>query len=143
MDTSEDETTTTTAGAPQSMSLEGEYTPQASNDSNELIVCKPDEVKATRDQDQESTTSTSAQSTLHDHPDKDTGMRNPTRPSEDPGDAMGDDEHRPDAPTEPPNKPLDEEVEGTRVEGSEVEMAVVEASRGIKECPDEDGSDER
>ena len=56
---------------------------------------------------------------------------------------MGDNERRPDAPTEPPDKPLDKEVEGARVEGSEVETAVAEASRGIQECPDEDGSDER
>ena len=142
VDTSKDETTTTTAGAPQSMSLEGEYIPQASDDSTELIVRKPDEVKATQDQDQESTTSASARSAPRDHPD-DASTRNPTRPSEDPGDVTGDDEHRPDAPTEPPNKPLDKEVEGARVEGLEVETAVAEESRGVEEDPREDGSDER
>ena len=67
----------------------------------------------------------------------------PPQPSEDPGDATGDDERRPDAPTEPPDKPLDEEVEGARVEGSEVETAMAEASRVVQESPDEDGSDER
>ena len=68
----------------------------------------PDEVKATRDQDQESMTSASARSAPRDHLDN-AITRNPTRPSEDPGDATGDNEHRPDAPTEPPDMP-----EGTR-----------------------------
>ena len=102
----------------------------------------PDEVMATRGQDQESTTSISARSAPRDHPDN-AGTRNPIRPSEDPGDVMGDNKRHPDAPTEPPDKPLDKEVEGARVEGLEVEMAVAEASRGIQECPDEDGCDER
>ena len=139
----DDKTMTTTAGAPRSTSLKGECTPQASDDSTELIVRKPDEVKATRDQDQESTTSASAGSAPRNHPDKDTGTKNPTRPSEDLGDATGDDERRPDAPTEPPDKPLDEEVEGARVEGSEVETGVPESSRDVEESPHMDGDEER
>ena len=88
VETSEDETTTMTPHAPQSMSLEGEWTGQASGGIN-----KP----------------TAPKMTSEDHPDEDGGPTNPTRPSRDPEDATGDDEHRPDAPTEPPNMP-----EGTR-----------------------------
>ena len=40
-----------------------------------------------------------------DHPDEDAGMKNPIRLSRDPADVTGDDEHHPDAPTEPPDKP--------------------------------------
>ena len=78
-------------------------------------------------------TTTSAPNALHDHPTGDTEMMDPTRPSEDPGDAAGDDECRPDAPTGPPDQPLDEEVEGARVEGSEVETAMVGESGGVEE----------
>ena len=72
-------------------------------------------------------------------------MTDPPQPSKDPGDVMGDDEHRPDAPTEPPDKPLDEEVEGARVECLEVERAetgVSEVSgvlRGSAEGTGDDG----
>ena len=140
VDTSEDETTTTTAGAPQSTSLEGEYIPQASDDSAELIVRKPDGVKATRDQDQESVTSASALSALRDHPDEDAGMKNPIRPSRDLADATGDDKHRSDAPTEPPDMP-----EGTRRRwGDErAETGVSEVSRGVERGPGDDGDEGR
>ena len=68
-----------------------------------------DQAKATRDQGDQAETSASAPSASRDHPGKDTVTRNPPRPSEDPADATGDDERRPDTPTEPPDKP-----EGTR-----------------------------
>ena len=61
---------------------------------------RPLRTKATR----MTTTSASTQSTSHHHPD-DTSMRNPPQPSEDPRDVTGNDEHRPDAPTELPNSP--------------------------------------
>ena len=119
--------------------LEGEQRGQATTGDT---GADDDQVKATQDQDQESATSASAQSASHDHPGTDATTTDPARPSEDLADTMGDDEHRPDAPTEPPNKPLDEEVEGTRVEGSEVKTAMAEVLRGVQESPDEDGSDE-
>ena len=103
----------------------------------------PDEAKATRDQGLQPATSASARSTSHDHPGKDAMTMDPPRPSEDPADVMGDDKRCPDTPTEPPNKPLDKEVEGTRVEGSEVETAMAEVSRDIEESPGIDGNEER
>ena len=78
----------------------------------------PDEVMATRDQDQEL-------SAPRDHLDN-VDMRNPTRPSEDPGDVTGDDEHCPDAPTELPNKP-----EGTGWHGDEQSVKGVQL-RGLR-----------
>ena len=60
---SEDTATMTRPDALQSMSLEGESAPQASNGSAELIACEPDEAKATQDQGQVPvTTSASTQS---------------------------------------------------------------------------------
>ena len=68
-----------------------------------------DHAKATWDQGDQVKTSTSAPSALRDHTGKDAMTPDPPRLSEDPADATGDDEHRPDAPTEPPDMP-----EGTR-----------------------------
>ena len=65
----------------------------------------PDEAGATQDQGLQPATSMSTQRVPFDHPDKDAGMRNPPQPSEDPGDAMGDNEHHSDAPIELSNKP--------------------------------------
>ena len=68
----------------------------------------PDEAKAIWDQGHHPTkTSVSALSASRDHQDAET--TDPHRPSRDPADATGDDERRPDTPTEPPNMP-----EGTR-----------------------------
>ena len=59
-----------------------------------------DEAKAIWDQGHHPTkTSMSAWSAPHNHPE-DAVTMDPPRPSEDPADAMGDDERRPDAPTE-------------------------------------------
>ena len=86
VDTSTDETTATVTA------------------SVSMDTATPHEAKATRDQCHQPATSTSAPSVSRDHPGH--GMtRNPPRPSEDPADAMGNNEHRPDAPTEPPDKP--------------------------------------
>ena len=98
----------------------------------------PDEAKAIWDQGHHLTkTSVSTSSTSCDH--QDTKMTDPHRPSRDPADAMGDDEHRPDAPTEPPNKP-----EGTRRRwGDErAETGVPELSRGVEESLGVDGNEE-
>ena len=67
----------------------------------------------------------------------------PVRPSEDPADATGDAERRPDAPTEPPDKP-----DGTgRREGEqsveEVEAEVSRASVEGTEVAGDDGDEER
>ena len=109
METSEDETTTATPCAPQSMPLEGEWIGQTSGGTAEL--------------------------TIHelDHPDsgKNAETRNPTRLPENPGDVTDDDTCHPDEPTEPPD-----DAESTRVQGSEerVEVRVSRVSRG---CADE------
>jgi hypothetical protein len=99
--------------------------------------------KATRDQGQPTETSASARSASRDHPDDDAKSTNPCRPSRDPADATGDDERRPDAPTEPPDMP-----EGTRGRGSRerVETRVTrvsESSRDVDEDPGEVGGEER
>jgi hypothetical protein len=60
--------------------------------------------KAIRDPGHPLTTSAS-----HGYHDEAQCKVEPTRPPEDPADATGDDEHRPDAPTEPPDMP-----EGTK-----------------------------
>ena len=102
---SEDETTTTTPHAPQSTLLKGQWTGQASGGIN-----KP----------------TAPETTSKDHPDEDGGPTNPTRLSSDPGDATGDDERRPDTPTDPPDQ-----SEGTRGRGGEerVESSELRVSR--------------
>ena len=99
---SEDETTMATPHAPQSMPLEGEWIEQTSGGTAELTVRKLD------------------------HPDENAETRNPTRPPEDPGDAMDDDARHPDEPTEPPD-----DTESARVRGGEerVEMMVSKAPR--------------
>ena len=81
----------------------------------------------------------SAWSAPHNHPE-DAVTTDPPRPSEDPADAMGDDEHRPDAPTEPPDMP-----EGMRRRGTweRVEKRVSGASRGVQEDLGVDGDEER
>ena len=62
-----------------------------------------DQAKTTQDQGhQTTTTSMSAQSASCHHPD-DASIRNPPQPSEDPGDAMGDNEHCPNTSTELPD----------------------------------------
>jgi len=66
--------------------------------------------------------------------------RNPPRPSEDPGDAMGDDEHHPDAPTEPPDMP-----KGRRGRGGEVRVKT-SMSGTSRECgggTGDEGGDKR
>ena len=65
----------------------------------------PDVAKATQDQGQTATTSTSIQSTSHHHPADMEMTTDPTRPSEDPADMTDDDECHPDKPTQPPDKP--------------------------------------
>ena len=74
-----------------------------------------------RDQDQQS-----KNSALRDHSDGDM-TKNPTRSPEDPPDAMGDDEHRPGAPTESPDK-----AEGARGRGGEVRAIYVPLLVGIR-----------
>ena len=99
----------------------------------------PDEVKATRDQGHQPATSASAPNALHDHPGEDAMMTDPPRRSEDPADATGDDERRPDAPTEPPNMP-----EGTRRRGIREQVETrVSASRGGAEGTGDDGVEMR
>jgi hypothetical protein len=118
VETSEDETTTTipeTPHAPQSTPLKGECTGLTSGGDSESAACETD------------------------HPDDrdDAKSTNHSRPSEDPADATGDDERRPDAPTEPPDMP-----EGTRGRGSweRVEMG---ASREVEGGPADDGDEGR
>ncbi|KAF8551499.1 hypothetical protein OG21DRAFT_1486934 [Imleria badia] len=77
--------------------------------------------KATRDQGQKSTTTANAQSASCDHPHEDAMTTNPARPLEDPADATGDDEHRPDAPTEPPDMP--EGMGGAEATGDDDEQS--------------------
>ena len=103
VETSEDETTTATPHAPQSMPLEGEWIEQTSGGTAELTVRELD------------------------HPDENAETRNLTRPPEDPGDATDDDVRHPDEPTEPPD-----DAESARVRGSEerVEARVSRAPRG-------------
>jgi hypothetical protein len=116
VETSEDETTTTRPSAPQSTPLEGECTGQTGGGDSESAACEMD------------------------HPEGDDGSTNPTRPSRDPADATGDDEHRPDAPTEPPDMP-----EGTRGRGSweRVETGVSRASREVEGGPGDDDEEHR
>ena len=99
VETSEDETTTATPHAPQSMSLEGEWTGQASGGISKPTALETD----------------------------------PTRPSRDPEDATGDDERRPDAPTEPPNMPEGTKGRGSRDGDARVETEVSRTSRGHAE----------
>jgi hypothetical protein len=116
---------------------------------DEVGVGKVDERTRTTDADDkdcrahervDDKTGASAPSALRDHPDEDAETRNPPRPLEDPGDMTGDDERRPDGPTEPPDQP-----EGTRGRGGEarVETAVLKASRDVEEGPSEDGDEDR
>lgn len=149
VETSEDEIMATRPHAPQSMSLEGEWTGQASGGISKPTAPETD----------------------------------PTRPSRDPEDATGNDERRPDAPTEPPDMPggtrgrgsregvetevsrgpnraaeatggngdetrrpekpdgSPNEVEGARVE--EVETSVLQASKDIQDGPGDGDNDER
>ena len=58
--------------------------------------------------------SASTPNTSRDHSNEDDETTNPTRPSEDPGDATGGDECRPNGPAEPPDM-----LEGTREQGGE------------------------
>ena len=146
-ETSQVETTTTTPGAPQSASLEGECAPQASDGSVELTRREPDQAKATRDQGQTTTTtSASARSASCDHPTETETTTDLGRPSEDPAEATGDDERHPDEPTEPPDKPegagrRDGEQSVEEVESSEVE--VLRASTEGVEAVGDDGDEER
>ena len=61
----------------------------------------------------------------------------PTRPSRDPEDATGDDERRPDAPTEPPNMPEGMRGRGSRDGNARVETEVSRTSRGHAEATGE------
>lgn len=63
----------------------------------------------------------------------DTKTTDPTRPSTDPADMTGDDEHHPDTPTEPPDKP-----EGKGGPGGEQRVKEV-----VSEVSREHGDDER
>ena len=100
----------------------GEKRPPDESSKHMEPASPPDEAKATRDQGNQPTTSVSTRSAPRDHSDEDASMRNPPQPSEDPGDATGNDERRPDAPTELPDKP-----EGRR--GRRGKTRVFEASR--------------
>ena len=112
----------------------------AASASTDAATPHHDQAKATRDQGHQSATSTSTPSASHDHPGEDAVTRNTPRPSEDPADATGDDEQRPDAPTEPPDMP-----EGMRRRGSQerVETRVSGASRGSAWGTDDDGVEMR
>ena len=141
---SEDAATTTRPDAPQSMSLEGECAPQASNGSTELTLREPDQAKATRDQGQTaSTTSASARSASRGHPTDTETTTDASRPSEDPADATGDDERRPDEPTEPPDKPEGMRWRGSEQRVGEVELRVSRASTEGVEAAGDDGDEER
>ncbi|KAG8221649.1 hypothetical protein J3R82DRAFT_1929 [Butyriboletus roseoflavus] len=109
-DNNEDETTST-PDAPQSMPLEGECTGQSSGSSTGLT---------TREMTRPTKTGASARSTSHDHhqPDK----SDESRPSENPPDTTGDDERHPDESTEPPDKP-----EGARWRSGEPRAGTVES----------------
>ena len=148
VETPEDETITTTApSTPLRTPLEGECASQASAAVN-TSVREPDKVKATQDQGQAPpvTTSASARSALCNHPAETETTTDPARPSEDPADATGDDERRPDEPTEPPDKPegagrRDGEQSVEEVESSEAEVSR-ESTDGA-EATGDDGDDER
>ncbi|KAF8546130.1 hypothetical protein OG21DRAFT_1528030 [Imleria badia] len=90
----------------------------------------PYEAKVTTDQGDRLTTSASAPNVLHDHPDQVAETTDLARPSASPADATGDDEHRPDAPTELPDQP-----EGTRERSGEqrVEKAELRELRELRE----------
>jgi hypothetical protein len=75
--------------------------------STDTATPHTDQAEATWDQGQPTKTNTSALSASHNHQDAVT--MDPTRPSEDPADATGDDECCPDTHKEPPDMP-----EGTR-----------------------------
>ena len=98
-----------------------------------------DQAKATRDQGLQPATSASAPSASCDHPGEDAVTTDPPRPSEDPVDVTGDNERRPDTPTEPPDLP-----EGTRRQWGEerAETGVSEvlgALRGSAKCTADNG----
>lgn len=125
--TSKDKTTSTTTLTQHSAWLEGERNSLEviSNAGDREIdkgerrgavhqpdkpVEDPDVAKATQDQGQTATTSTSIQSTSHHHPADMEMTTDPMRPSEDPADMTDDDERHPDEPTQPPDKPEGEVV---------------------------------
>ena len=145
VEASEDETTTTTTpDAPPRTPLEGKYAPQASDGSIELTVRKSDQAKATRDQGQTATTtSASTRSASCDHPTETETTTDLGRPSEDPADATGDDERRPDEPTEPPDKPEGMGWRGSEQRVGEVELRVSRASTEGAEAAGDDGDEER
>jgi len=91
----------------------------------------------TREMDQPMKTSVSAWSASRNHPAMSTDA---PRPSEDTGDATGDNEHHPDAPTELPDMP-----KGTRGQGGEVqvEMSVLGTSRECGGGTGDEGSNKR
>jgi hypothetical protein len=130
VETSKDETTTTRPSAPQSTPLEGECTGQTSGGNSESTACETDR--------QTSTTSTSVPSAERSHPVAET--TDPPRPSEDPADTTGDDERRPDGPTEPPDKP--EGARGRRGE-ARVETRRSKASREVEGGAGDDDDEER
>ncbi|KAG8216606.1 hypothetical protein J3R82DRAFT_6793 [Butyriboletus roseoflavus] len=109
-DNNEDETTST-PDAPQSMPLEGECTGQSSGSSTGLTA---------REMTRPMKTGASARSTSHDNhqPDK----SNESRLSEGPADTTGDDERHPDESTEPPDKP-----EGARWRSGELRAGTVKS----------------
>jgi hypothetical protein len=82
--------------------------------------------------DKTGTTNEAAETTDMETPD-------PTRPSRDPADATGDDERRPEVPTEPPDQP-----KGTRARGSEQRVEEVEsrALRGVEKGAEAIGGDD-
>ncbi|KAF8547286.1 hypothetical protein OG21DRAFT_1490356 [Imleria badia] len=82
----------------------------------------PNKAKATTDQGDQSATSAKAQSASRDHQDRDAVSTNLARTSIGPADATGDDERRPDAPTEPPDQP-----EGTKEQGGELRVEAAES----------------
>jgi hypothetical protein len=106
--------------------------------STDTAAPHTDQAEATRDQGRPTKTNASALSASRDH--QDAVMTDPTRPSEDPADVMGDDKRRPDAPTEPPDMP-----EGTRGRGSweQAEMGVFEVARGGERGLGDDSNKDR
>ena len=106
---------------------------------------EPDEAKATRDQGYQPITSASARSASRDHL-VDTTTTDLARPSEDPADATGDDERRPDEPTEPPDMPEGTGRRDDRQRVDEVGSSEAEVSRELTdgaEATGNDGDDER
>ena len=104
--------------------VEGGGTDDEDRRAHERIDDERSRVETSEDETVTTTISASAPSASCDHPDEDAVTTDPARPSRDPEDATGNDERRPDAPTEPPDMPG-----GTRGRGSR-EGVETEVSRG-------------